>query len=185
MCEIDSYAVSIKDKPKAKVQVGKDVVDAEYSIFEHQISKKKMTFKDKLEDLWDIITIPYWRIRYWVREICWKIHYGFQRMLKGYDNIDTFEMFAKFIERYEKILKDYRKNLTGHPADKTEEEWNDIIDEMIYHLHYMDEDNVIRELKKDVPEEWSPSLETLSNIMCKHKDEFFKLFSEHFYSLWD
>ena len=56
---------------------------------------------------------------------------------------------------------------------------------MILHLYWMDENNVIKELEKDVPENWSLSLKTTQEIMDKHKNEFFKLFSEYFYCLWD
>ena len=67
----------------------------------------------------------------------------------------------------------------------TNEEWEAIVDEMLYHLHYMDERNVEEELERDVPKDWSPSQRNIDEIMDKHKDEFFKLFSEYFYNLWD
>ena len=67
----------------------------------------------------------------------------------------------------------------------TEEEWNNIIDEMIFHLRYMDEEKVDEELCKDVPDNWIPCVPTIDMITEKHKDEFFKLFSKYFYNLWD
>lgn len=174
---------------KPYVQVGRDTIeDVEYLIFEHSgwFEKKEIkTFKDLLEKIWDAITIPFYRIKHKVRDIYWKIRYGFQRMFKGYDVVDTFETFAKFVERYGKILTEYRKKHWGYPGDLTEEEWDDIVDEMIYHLHYMNEQTVIDELEKDVPYEWSVSGKVVSEIMDKHKDEFFTLFSKYFYHLWD
>jgi enoyl-[acyl-carrier-protein] reductase (NADH) len=65
------------------------------------------------------------------------------------------------------------------------EEWDNVIDEMLYHLHYMDEENVIKELEKDVPDEWNASHIVVHEIMNKHKEEFFILFSKYFYDLWD
>ena len=106
-------------------------------------------------------------------------------MFKGYDYVDTFETFSKFIDRYSKILKEYKENLHGHPGYMAEEEWNAILDQMIFHLYYMDEDNVDKELYKDVPDNWIVTWDTTSDILEKHKNEFFKLFSEHFYDLWD
>ena len=48
----------------------------------------------------------------------------------------------------------------------------------------MDEWTVIQELEKDVPDNWSVSSETVYEVMDKHKNEFFKLFSEYFFYLW-
>lgn len=56
---------------------------------------------------------------------------------------------------------------------------------MIYHLHYMDEEHVIEELEKDVPDDWSVSQKIVCEVMDKHKDAFFELFSKYFFSLWD
>jgi hypothetical protein len=67
----------------------------------------------------------------------------------------------------------------------TVEEWDAVIDEMLYHLKYMDEETVTEELEKNVPEDWSASYRTVNPILEKHKDAFFKLFSKYFYDLWD
>lgn len=175
---------------KPYVQVGRDTIeDVEYLIFEHSgwFEKKEIkTCKDLLEKIWDAITTTFYRIKHKVRDIYWKIRYGFQRMFKGYDVVDTFETFAKFIERYSKILNDYKKHHWGYPGgDITEEAWESIIDEMLYHLKYMDQETVILELEKDVPDDWSVSVKNTYEIMDKHKDAFFELFGKYFYYLWD
>ena len=104
---------------------------------------------------------------------------------KGYDAVDTFETFYKFTKRYSKILKDYRKHHIGYCGEMTAEEWDAIIDEMIYHLHYMDEETVTEELEKNVPDDWSVSTVDVYSVMDVHKDAFFELFSKYFYHLWD
>ena len=178
-------SVTINDKHTATAQVGKDTIEnAEYLTFERcdwWNPKKKNVF----EKAWDVITTPYYKAKHWIRDTYWQVYYGFQRMFKGYDAVDTFETFAKFTERYEKILKDYKKYHYGYPGDMTEEAWESVVDDMIYHLHYMDEQNVEDELSKGMPEGWVPSCITVDQIMERHKDEFFKLFSKHFYNLWD
>ena len=136
-------------------------------------------------NLWDNITLTFYRLKRKIRDVYWEIRYGFQRMFKGYDYVDTFDTFAKFIDRYTKILKVYKENMHGHPGRMTEEEWNGIIDKMLFHLYYMDEENVDEELQKDVPESWIVTCDTTYPILEHHKNEFFKLFSEHFYDLWD
>ena len=106
-------------------------------------------------------------------------------MFKGYDNVDTFDIFSKFIDRYSKILSKFKENHCGYPAHLTEKEWEEILNEMLYHLYYMNEDNVEKELTREVPENWIPSGKTIGSITCAHKDRFFELFSEFFYDLWD
>lgn len=173
---------------KATVKVGTDMVEAEYFIFNHSewFQKKEIkSFKDICEKIWDVITTPYYKAKWWIREAYWEIRYGFQRMFKGYDSVDTFETFYKFTNRYTKILTEYRKNHWGYVATMTNEEWEAIVDEMLYHLKYMDEETVTEELEKDVPKDWSVSSITVYEVMEKHKNEFFKLFSEYFYNLWD
>ncbi len=178
--------VGVGNTHKATAKVGRDTIeDAEYFVFEHTIVKRDKTFKDKLEDFWDAITTPYYVVRRWVRRAYWECRYGFQRMFRGYDCVDTFEIYDRFIERYTKVLTELRNKHDGYPCNLSEEKWDEILDEMIYHLYYMKEPNVIEELERDVPEDWSPSFRTVGEIMDRHKNEFFKLFSEYFYNLWD
>ena len=173
----------------ATAQVGKDTIEnAEYIIFSSEWwnrPKRDLSFKDKVSRFWFKVTFPFRRLKGKIEYMFWQVRYGFERMFNGYDSVDCFETFAKFTERYYKILTEYKKNHYGYPGTMSEEEWEDIVDEMIYHLYYMDQENVEKELCKDVPEDWIPSCLTVDDIMERHKDEFFKLFSEHFYSLWD
>lgn len=183
--ELKSNIVSTREFHVTTSKVGKDVIEnAEYFTFDHSNwwPSKKMKWFEKT---WDIITTPYYKVKWHIREAYWEIRYGFERMFKGYDSVDCFETFAKFIERYTKILTDYRKHHVGYIGTMTNEEWEAIIDEMIYHLYYMDEEHVTEELEKDVPDNWSASNKTTYEILEKHKNEFFKLFSEYFYNLWD
>ena len=185
----NSRNVSVNEKHYANAKVGRDTIEnVEYIVFDHSDwwkPKDAKTFKDKLEKIWDVITTPYYKVKWKIKEAYWEVRYGFERMLKGYDSVDTFETFAKFIERYTKILTEYRKTHIGYVGTMTEEEWDGVIDEMLYHLKYMDEETVTEELEKDVPDDWSASTITVYEVMDKHKDAFFKLFSEYFYNLWD
>lgn len=182
----NSSYVSLNDTYKATAKVGKDTIEnVEYFTFKHFASKKEKTFKDKLEDLWDTITRPYWRAKRRVKDAYWEVRYGLQRMFKGYDSVDVFDTYSKFVERYTNILARYRKVHVGYVYGMTNEEWEAIIDEMLYHLHYMDEQNVRKELEENVTDDWYASMEAVDRIMNKHKDEFFVLFSKYFYNLWD
>ena len=179
---LKSSNVSIHETHTATAKVGKDTIEAEYLTFDRSdmfgINEPEWT-------LWDKITMPFWRVKRWIKDTYWDIRYGFQRIFKGYDAVDTFETFAKFIERYSKILTEYRKYHVGYCGWMTEEEWDAVIDEMIYHLKYMDEMTVIEELERDVPDNWSASYKTVGEILDNHKNKFFELFSKYFYHLWD
>lgn len=178
--------VSTNNEYKAVATVGKDEIKAEYFIFNHSDwwTPKNMNVFEKI---WDAITTPYYKTKNWLRDIYWEIRYGFQRMFKGYDSVDTFETFHKFVERYTKILTEYRNKHCGIPMEfeNSEEEWDKVIDEMIYHLHYMGEQTVTEELEKDVPDDWTVSSKSVYEVMDKHKNAFFELFSKYFYDLWD
>ena len=177
--------VSTREMHYKTATVGRDTIEnAEYFTFDHTWlwEPKKMKWYEKV---WDVITTPYYKAKWKLDRLYWKCRYGFERMFKGYDSVDTFETFAKFIDRYSKVLKELRNCHYGYPFNLSEEKWDEILDDMIYHLYYMDEEHVTEELEKDIPENWSASAKTVSEIMDKHKDEFFKLFSEYFYSLWD
>ena len=184
LLESKHVTVSTKGEHKATATVGNDTIEAEYYTYERVdwfgINEPKCT-------LWDKITTPFWQIKRWIQDTYWEVRYGFERMFKGYDYVDTFETFAKFRERYIKILTDYRNNHCGVPMEfeNSGEEWDKVVDEMLYHLHYMDEEIVTDELEKDVPEDWSASMKTVSEVMNRHKDAFFELFSKYFYDLWD
>lgn len=137
------------------------------------------------ESFWDSVKYFPWRLGFKIKNLYYQIKYGFQRMFRGYDDTEVFNTDLTFINRYLKILKDFSKNHHGYPPSITNEQWDDILDEMIKHLSLMTEDNVETELKKGMPDSFKPDYKTVREIMDKHKDEFFKLFSKWFYNLWD
>lgn len=167
---------------KKEIEIAGEKITAEY--FEGNEAFFQVEH-NKYINLWDNITLPFYRLKHKFKDIKWKIRYGFQRMKKGYDTLDVISTYSQFINRYTKVLTDLKNHLHSYPGRITEDEWISIIDKMLFHLYYMDENNVDEELSKDIPENWVPSLETSYQIMEHHKNEFFKLFSEHFYDLWD
>lgn len=137
------------------------------------------------ESFWDSVKYFPWRLGFKVKNLYYQVKYGFQRMFRGYDDTEVFNTDLTFIDRYLKILKDFKKHHCAHPCELTPEQWNAVLDEMIKHLTLMNENNVMSKLKKGMPDSFEPDYKTVNEIQNKHKDEFFKLFSEWFYSLWD
>lgn len=85
------------------------------------------------------------------------------------------------------ILINYRHNRLGSPcvvefndyetwSEENEKAYDTILDKMIDLLDKMDENNEIYDNM-----DWKTEYETQTNA----KNEFFKLFSEYFFSLWD
>lgn len=112
------------------------------------------------------------------------IKFGFQRMFRGYDNSDCWAFKWRFIDKNYKILNHFFKAHNNYPYNMTENEWEDILQEMCKHLYMMDEDNVTEFLKTGMPEGWKPDTNSVYEIMERHKNEFFDLMKEHFYDLW-
>ena len=109
----------------------------------------------------------------------------------GYSPVAQFETFEWFMDVMKEILTNYRYNRIGSPVvidnffDVKEENSNDvaneeaynaILDRMIVLLDLMDEHN---QLYNDM--DWKEADKKKEDA----KNEFFKLFSEQFYGLWD
>ena len=170
---------------KANVEIGGEIFEQiEYADYSDSVACLREMMDAKFT-LWDRITIPFCRLKYEIKNVIWNIRYGFQRMFKGYDNVDVFDMFYQFNKRYHKIFIELKKDKCSHPCNMTKEEWDNILDKMITNLYYMDETNVVNKLEEDAPEGFSPSYVAIYTVMNRHKDEFFKMFSEYFYNLWD
>lgn len=109
----------------------------------------------------------------------------------GYSPVAHFETFEWFMDVMKEILTNYRYNRMGSPVVidnffdvkeenpndvANEEAYNAILDRMIALLNLMDERN---QLYNDM--DWKEADKKKEDA----KNEFFKLFSEQFYGLWD
>ena len=69
------------------------------------------------------------------------IQFLYQRLTRGWDDSDTWSLdypIAKFIRPR---LERFRDLKCGHPCSMTEEEWDKIVDEMIFGFKWIIEDN--------------------------------------------
>ena len=109
----------------------------------------------------------------------------------GYSPVAQWETFEWFMDVMKDILTNYRYNRMGSPVvidnffDVKEENPNDVVNEEAYNaildrmivlLDLMDEHN---QLYNDM--DWKEADKKKEDA----KNEFFKLFSEQFYGLWD
>ena len=109
----------------------------------------------------------------------------------GYSPAAQWETYGWFMSVMKEILTNYRYNRMGSPVVidnffdvkeenpndvANEEAYNAILDRMIVLLDLMDEHN---QLYNDM--DWKEADKKKEDA----KNEFFKLFSKHFYTLWD
>lgn len=138
--------------------------------------------------------------RYWYENIK-QIPLYFKRIFSlikyGYDEYAVWEIRSWFPVTMRSILERYRKCRCGvpilidnYPMDscandeeskrlrlQNKEMWEHVINRMIELLELMDEDNP----RYDGVDGWKKQEEEMDAA----KEEFFKLFSEHFWRLWD
>jgi uncharacterized protein YihD (DUF1040 family) len=124
------------------------------------------------------------KLSLWFLYVYRALKFGFQRLFRGFTSQDVYALNKSFISRYMLILKQFKEHNDATLYDLTKEEWDAVLDCLVYHLRMMDEENVIEVLTKDMPEDFNPSWESVTEIMNRNKKEFFELFSKYFYDLW-
>lgn len=145
-----------------------------------KLGEKEFYTLEDLKELkwtkWDTFTSWVWyRPVRRIKHIFYEIKYGFQRMFRGYDDTEIFNLDWAFIDKYTKILQDFRESTCGYPGTMTEEEWDAILDRMIFLL--LEIQNVYDDINfEDYKEK--------DKIIEADKNEFFELFSKHFFHLW-
>ena len=99
-----------------------------------------------------------------IKHLKWQI----QRAWRGYDDRMVFSMDQYFIRLYSEIMEDFVENLSGYPHGTTEQEWEATVYTMLGMLYVMGDDSI-----DDV------------ELRVRTTNDFFELFSKHFYSMWD
>lgn len=128
---------------------------------------------------WDNVTYYLWyhpksRLRNWFYEI----KYAFQRAVRKYDDRQVFNFDYCFIEETLLKLRALRKTHHGYPTNISNEDWEATLDKMISLLECMQKADTDEPDDLENWKEWHRKTISL-------KDEFFTLFSKHFYDLWD
>ena len=119
-----------------------------------------------------IFHASYWELK--IRNFRWWL----QRGKRGWSECDSWNIDTWFMNVMLPMLTSYRKHHIGYPGFfHSVDEWNEVLDRMIY---------LLKEMKKD-----DFTAGGINNIMEAYnyrndcKNEFFALFSEYFYNLWD
>jgi len=96
---------------------------------------------------------------------------------KGFSDTETWCFFSVIAEFILPRLKRFKDITNGHPGDTTEEEWDVIIDKMIFAFEWSLEDGSMTDKYMDASTEERDANEE------KYK-EGMKLFVEYFRGLW-
>lgn len=74
------------------------------------------------------------------------IKHWFQRRIRGFDDSETWSLDLRIAQFTLPRLKRFKELSMAHPMDLTEEEWVDILDEIIYSMEICsDEDYILRD----------------------------------------
>ena len=108
------------------------------------------------------------------------IKYAFQRMKYGSCEKDVYDIDDWFIRTLLPMLKYFKSISTGVPVNVSNEEWELILDKMIFCLTMMDSSNI-----KKFYQIKNPSRDLIESIKNRNKKHFFENFEKYFYYLWE
>lgn len=104
-----------------------------------------------------------------------------QRFRRGWAYSDVWSMDDWFIQTLEPMLRYLQAHHHGVPLGYTDEKWTQRLGRMADCLHLMDTGTVQEELFDGDLTKYNEIFDAAD----KNKTEFFELFAEDFYGLWD
>ena len=112
-----------------------------------------------------------------VKDFFRAIRWGFQRVSRGYADIDVWSIDEWFLSVVPDMIAQLRRETHGHPADMTEEEWDKYLSELESCLRAGDFS------EWEIPTTVKSYDEYASALGSLHRG--LSMFSERFYDLWD
>lgn len=115
---------------------------------------------------------------------CRKLKWRYQRFIRGWADEDTWDIDWWFIKTLSPMLKKFKEDNDANPFKLSEEEWDTILDNMIYYLEGMNEEGAVNQLYGEGANLTVDDYKKISNHMATSKEKFFELFVQYFYDLW-
>lgn len=137
--------------------------------------------------------------KYLPKEIKW----FFQRGFKGYCDRDVWNIDSWFERNIIPMLKELKETKHSYPMDMTEKQWEIELDNMIHCFEEMTDDcsekneyweeykkhlfsiKKKEDLDKELQEKWLKREEEIEDYQVSMKNKALKMFSKHYYNLWD
>lgn len=95
-----------------------------------------------------------------------EIKFSKQRLKRGFDDSETWSLYTTIASFIVPRLKRFKKVNNGYPANLTEEEWDTILDKMIFSFENCDHDKLF---EKEFYDKY---------------EEGINLFAKYFMNLW-
>lgn len=133
----------------------------------------------------------YYKIKNTLEDIWYPFKWRCQRFVRGYADIDMFNMDDWFMRTVKPMLIYHRDNNFSVPDEFSEnpDGFKLALIEMINCLDLMGEDYVCNFLGfceiEDIIKMKTEDFKEVHDIINDSKDKFFQLFSKYFYYLWD
>ena len=70
-------------------------------------------------------------------------HFLEQREKNGFDDTETWSLYNTIVSFTLPRLKHFREVLAGYPGGMTQDEWEEILDKMIYSFQMIEDDKII------------------------------------------
>lgn len=77
---------------------------------------------------------------YRLKRLFRELKHAWQRAIRGYDDVATWDYFSWFTNTSQKIISEMAKNHCGYPQGLTDEEWTNILTRLAFLLKEVDED---------------------------------------------
>jgi hypothetical protein len=62
-----------------------------------------------------------------IKEVCRNLKYAWQRIFRGWDDMESWNIYSYFLDRNIEMLNVFSKNLISYPPDSSPEEWADTL----------------------------------------------------------
>ena len=124
------------------------------------------------------------RLFYKMKDIWWELKEAHRRFWRGYGNSMVWGMNHNLLNLIAMLLTDLRDNHTGHPLIigeiENDEDYVELLDLMIFHIEETQRLDLLYE------ENWTQNdLKENEERRKYHQDEFFRLLTRYYDTLWD
>lgn len=123
--------------------------------------------------------------------------YKVQKAKRGYSDLDVWNINYWFLSTIVPILKQFKEKHNGYPCNMSPEEWEQILDKMIFcfteaneetcsqkNEYQLEFDNMFNCKNKDALNDYRNREIEINKYMKKNLDEGLDLFKKYFYDLW-
>lgn len=124
-----------------------------------------------------------------ISDLFYKIKWGLQKIFRGYSDIEIWNLDDTIIDFVLPRLKVFRKQTNGYPPNLGSfEEWEDILDKIIWAFEYYNQDSTYFDLKEKYGDEKTETgrfryLEEYEALE-ERAEEGFELFGKYFRNFW-